>query len=236
MDAPKKNKLAMFEATNTVLTEKAYQAIWQGTPGFVQLHTDFTGVLDEINGLAPQQGRRTTGVAGDKDAARLAMCKAANIIAGAVAAYAHKINNHELLTRVDTTLSILTGGRGQNSSDKCKDILSAATANLTVLGDYDVKQADLDNLSQLIDAYNQLAPAPQVARATGKSASQALDAAFDKADGILNNGLDNLMLKYEDTNPDFFRDYMNARQIVDIPGGRGTGPKPAPAPTANVKK
>jgi hypothetical protein len=159
------------------------------------------------------------------------MCKAANIIAGAVAAYAHKINNHELLTRVDTSLSILASGRGQNSSDKCKDILSAAKANLTVLGDYDVKQGDLDNLSQLIDAYDLLAPAPQVARASSKSTSQALDAAFDKADGILNNSLDNLMLRFEDTQPEFFRDYMNARQIIDLRGGHGNGQKPTPAPT-----
>jgi hypothetical protein len=49
------------------------------------------------------------------------------------------------------------------------------------------------------------------------------------------NSLDNLMLKYEDSNPDFFRDYMNARQIIDSPGGRGGG-NPTPTPTELTHK
>src|ERR1017187_4487982 len=177
MQASKQNKRAMYGATEKILTKKDYKSIWQAAPGFVQLHDDFTGTIDEIDGLSPKQGRRKTGLAEDKEAARLTMCKSTNIIAGAVAAYAHKAGNHELLTRVDTTLSILTGGRGKDSSDKCKDILAAATANLASLGDYNVTQPDLDSLKALIDAYNELAPQPQVARATAKSAGQALDAA-----------------------------------------------------------
>jgi len=164
------------------------------------------------------------------------MCKAANIIAGAVAAYAHKASDNQMLTRVDTTLGTLRGGRGQDSRDKCSDILDAATANLAALADYEIKQADLDNLEQLIGDYDELAPQPRNAIGSAKGAGQASDAAFDRADGILNNGIDKLMLKYEDTNPDFFRDYTNARIIIDRPGGRGNGngnnPPPSPPPPA----
>ncbi len=97
---------------------------------------------------------------------------------------------------MSTTLSILLAGRGQDSSDKCKDILAA-------LADYGVTQADLDELSGLIAAFDALAPKPQAARASAKSAGQALDAAFDRADGLLNNGFDKLMLQFEDRHPDF---------------------------------
>jgi hypothetical protein len=37
MDAPKRNKFAMAQAVNVVLTEKDYQPLWQSTPGFVKL-------------------------------------------------------------------------------------------------------------------------------------------------------------------------------------------------------
>ena len=50
----------------------------------------------------------------------------------------------------------------------------------------------------------------------------------DRADGILNNGLDNLMLRFEETQPDFFRDYTNARIIIDRPGGHGNSNPPTP--------
>jgi hypothetical protein len=79
-----------------------------------------------------------------------------------------------------------------------------------------------------------LAPQPQVARGEAKGAGQAMDASCGRADGILNNGLDNLMLKFEDTQPDFFRDYTNARIIIDRPGGHGSNPPPTP-PTPPTK-
>ena len=62
-----------------------------------------------------------------------------------------------------------------------------------------------------------------------------VDEAFDRADGIVNNGLDNLMLQFEDTHPDFFRDYTNARIIIDRPGGHGNGGTPPPAPPTAPK-
>ena len=231
MDAPKRNKFAMAQAVNVVLTETDYQPIWQPTPGFVKLQGNLATEIGFITQNAPQTLRHKTGSAEDKEAARLALCKAALIIAGAVAAYAHETGNHELLVRVDTTLTLLTSGRGQDSYSKCEDIHSAATANLAALGDYGVAQAGLDNLQQLLDDYEELLPQPQVAIGSAKSAGQAIDASLDRMDGILNNGLDNLMLKYEDSNPDFYRDYTNARIIIDRPGGHGNGASPTPAPT-----
>ena len=133
MDASKQNKFAMAQASNAVLIKKVYKPLWSGTPGFVRLQADLTAQIKTITDLSITQGRRKTGVADDKDAARQAMCKAANIVAGAVASYAHSVGNHELLTRVDTTPSILLGGRGKDSRDKCADILAAATANLAAL-------------------------------------------------------------------------------------------------------
>lgn len=232
METPKKNKSAMYQSTEEVLSRKDYAPTWQTVPGFVKLHTEFTDTVAAIARLGLKQGRRKTGVAEDKGAARRAMCKAAHKLAGAVAAYAHVAGNHELLTRVDTNLSILLGGRGKDSSDKCKDILAAATANLAALPEYNVQQAVLDALDGLIKAYDALEPKPQAARVSAKSAGQAQDLAFDKADGLLNNGLDKLMLQFEETHPDFYRDYTNARVIVDLPAGHNhpTPPTPPPPP------
>ncbi len=96
-------------------------------PGFAQLYGAYADALAKIGALGLKQGRRKTGLTEDKGAARLALCRAANKLAGAVAAHAHVAGNNQLLTRVATTLSILLAGRGQDSSDKCRDILAAAS-------------------------------------------------------------------------------------------------------------
>ena len=236
MDAPKRNKFAMSQAVNTVLNKKNYQPLWQTMPGFVKLQASLASEIGFITKNAPQTLRHKTGSAEDKEAARLALCKAALIIAGAVSAYAHQIGNHELLVRVDTTLTLLMSGRGQDSHSKCADILAAATSNLTALTDYSVTQAGLDNLQSLLDDYEELLPQPQVAIGSAKGVGQAIDTALDRIDGVLNNGLDNLMLKYEDTNPDFYRDYTNARIIIDRPGGHSNGNEPTPPPVTPPAK
>ena len=235
MDAPKRNKFAMAQSVNVVLTKKPYQPLWQPIPGFVKLQGNLTTEIAFITKNAPQTLRRKTGSAEDKDAARLALCKAAFIVAGAVAAYAHDVGNHELLVRVDTTLTLLLSGRGQDSYSKCEDILEAATANLASLGDFAVTQAVLDNLQQLLEDYDELLPQPQVTIGSNKSVGQAIDASLERITGILENGLDNLMLKFEDTNPDFYNDYTNARIIIDRPGGHGNGNAPTPPTTPTTK-
>jgi hypothetical protein len=239
MDAPKRNKFAMAQATNLVLTRKDYKPIWQTLPGFVKHQGNLATEIAFITKNLPKTIRRKTGSAADKEAARLAMCKAALIIAGGVASYAHEAGNHELLVRVDTHLTLLMSGRGQDSLSKCDDIHAAATANLSVLADSGVTQANLDALQELITSYEELLPQPRVAISSAKGVGQAIDAALDRLDGILNNGLDNLMLKFEDPNPDFYRDYTNARIVIDRPGGNGNGGNgspPTPGPTTPPAK
>jgi inorganic pyrophosphatase len=228
----------MAQAVNVVLTEPEYKPFWQSIPGFVKLQGKLATEITFIIKNAPKTIRRKTGSAEDKDAARKALCKAALIIAGAVASHAHDVGDHQLLVRVDTNPTLLMSGRGQDTHSKCADILDAATANLAALADFDVTQADLNHLEQLLEEYEELLPQPQVAIGSAKGAGQAMDAALDRIDGILNNGLDNLMLKFEDTQPDFYRDYTNARIIIDRPGGHSNGdsPTPPPAPPAPPAK
>jgi hypothetical protein len=232
MEASRLNKLSMYQSVNVILLKPEYQTLWASIPGFVRLQAAFKIEVDLIAQSSGKYGRRKTGVAEDKDAARKAMCKKALVVAGGVAAYAYQAENRELFTRVDTKLSILMGGRGKDSRDKCSDILTAATENLAHLAEFEVTQEDLDELKGLIDDYDELAPQPQLVKGKIKGTGQMIEAAFDRADGILTNALDNLMLRFEKPQPAFFRDYMNARTIIDRPGGHGNGEPEAPTPPA----
>ncbi len=66
-----------------------------------------------------------------------------------------------------------------------------------------------------------------------KAATTQLDEAFALADTILNDRLDKLALQFEDSNPQFFTAYTNARIIVDSTGGQGGATPPTPPPPPN---
>lgn len=141
-----------------------------------------------------------------------------------------------MLTRTDPNLSILLGGRAKDSSDKCKDILSAAKANFSMLADFNVTQAKVTKLEELIADFDKLIPKPTAKRAKRKGLNEAADLAVDHADGVLNNGLDKLMLDFEESNPQFFRDYWNARVIIDRAGGHASPNAKPPTPPAPAPK
>ena len=232
MDASKKNIFAMARTVNGVLTKKDYQPLWQPIPGFVKQQGNLATEIAFIATNAPKVVQRKTGSADQKEAVRLTLCKAAFIIAGALVAYAHDAGNQELLVRMSTTLTALLGGRGQDSYDKCKDILTTANANLAGVIANGVAQTDLDHLQQLLDQYGGLLLQPRLDISNLKSIGQGIDASLERIVGILENGLDNLMLKFQDTHPDFYNEYQAARIIIDLPGGHATGGDPTPPPAA----
>src|SRR5581483_9366040 len=160
MNAIQNNKLAMYRTVNCVLLRPNYKAIWEDIPAFA---TGQAALTAEIKSITDGHNGRRSGSTDAKAAARSAMCKAANVLAGQIAAYAAKSNNHALLTRADTSISILLGGRGEDSRDKCRDILEAAKENITALGDYGTKDGDPAKLQRLIEDFEILMPQPRMA-------------------------------------------------------------------------
>jgi hypothetical protein len=63
-----------------------------------------------------------------------------------------------------------------------------------------------------------------------KSATTAIGGLFKDTDAILKNKLDKLILSFRITNPDFYTNYLNARIIVDLGGGKKEGVKPEVPP------
>jgi len=47
------------------------------------------------------------------------------------------------------------------------------------------------------------------------AAMSKLDELFDATNDLLNNKMDKLMLRFSETNPEFYEEYQRARTIVD---------------------
>jgi len=213
MTNKQKNKFAMYLAVKAVLDN--YNVLWQTLPAFVNGSTVLNSQVTLIQSLGQTQNLDTTGVAVDKKQAKVAMAQTAVSIGSAVRAYAVMNKNNTLATEVGFVQSEITGARDSDAIEHCQNIHDVANVNLAVLAIYGVTAARLATLQGVIDGFSLLVGKPRENIAAGRTVTQQLAAAFDTADEVLNEVLDNLIGQFEQDNPKFVSDYRNARTIVD---------------------
>jgi hypothetical protein len=228
MNIKQETHLKMLIASLGVIDNN--KPVWKDVAAFSTARDDFESAIDNVRAQELKQSTTTTGVTLDKRTAREAMCSAAAIVGGAVAAYADKQNNHELFASVDFSAADLLHRSEAECVTNCTAILNAGMTNLAALttGKH-LAQSDLDDLKAKIDAFNVALERPRQAEAGSKSATDQLPDAIAAADRIVERQLDRLMERFRVSNPDFYSAFKVARVIVDAGGGTST---PAPAPTA----
>jgi hypothetical protein len=141
-------------------------------------------------------------------------------VSGAILAYASVVNNAELMGIADYTPSEFAVARDNVFYDMARIIYEAASPLTTQLAGYNLVAADITQLQTLLTQFLAAIPRRRNAAAASKSATIAIGTLFKDTNGILKNKLDRLMLSFRVTNPDFYTNYLNARIIVDLGGGK----------------
>jgi hypothetical protein len=228
MEIKQQSHLKMLITTRDVLDN--FKTLWAAIVAFVTARADFGAAIASIQQQELKQTGTTTGGTLDKHAARVAMCDAAAIVGGAVAAYADKQCDHELFAKVDFSAPDLLHQTEQDCAANCQAILDAATANIAALtAAKSAAQSDFDDLKQKIGDFNTALTRPRQIRTDIKGATDQIPVLITAADRIVERQIDRLMERFKATNPDFYSAYQVARVIVDAGGGSGTPPTP-PAP------
>jgi hypothetical protein len=230
MEIKQQSHLKMLITTRDVLD--SFKTLWSDIVAFVTARADFGAAIASIQQQELKQTATTGGGTLDKHAARVAMCNAAAIVGGAVAAYADKQGDNELFAKVDFSAPDLQHQTEQDCAANCQAILDAATANITALtAAKSAAQSDLDDLEKKIDAFNTALTRPRQIRTNIKGATDQIPVLITAADRIAERQLDRLMERFKATNPDFYSAYRVARVIVDAGGRPGTTTPPTPPPT-----
>ncbi|MEY4385106.1 MAG: hypothetical protein RLY20_389 [Verrucomicrobiota bacterium] len=204
-----------------------FKALWQAIPAFLNGRNDLSAAIDAVNAEELKQAGITTGITENKRIARKAMCDSAIIVAGAIGAWADRQNNHELFNTVDFTAPDLMHRPEQECVTHCKAIYDAGLANLAALiVEKTLTQADLDDLSLKIKAFNALLTKPREAKALTKGATDHIPERLEAGDRVLERQLDRLMPRFQTSNADFYAAYQVARVIVNPGGGSGNGDDP----------
>lgn len=220
MNDRQENKLSMYYGVQKVLTD--HQAKWTPLVAYAQGVSRFNSYVQDIKSHHQVQQTSTTGTAEDKSAVRTACEAKAIVVAKAVYAYASDGSNNSLKQRVNYSASDLRNARDTVSRDICQVIYEEADKVLANLSNYGIVQADLNDLQQKIDDYAALIPAPKLAKDAGAIATTNLDLLFKQADDVLSEVLDQLMAKFNITEPEFYQAYFRSRKVVKT-GSRKKG-------------
>lgn len=217
----------------------SYKIIWLSVAAFASARTGLSNAIVDIRAAELKQIGTTTGTTENKRIARQAMCTAAAITGGAVAAWAETQGKHEVFDAVDFSAPDLLHQTEADCLTNCTAIYNEGNANiaaLTIAGT--LAAADLIELDTKIVAFNTQLAQPRQIKANTKTATDLLPDKMDVADRICERQLDRLMERYQTSNSDFYGAYQVARLIVDAGGGAGgtpatppTSPTPPTTPT-----
>jgi hypothetical protein len=219
------NQLDMYLLVKAVFAR--FFSIWSGNARLTEAVNKFSNNNTAIRAQKKLQEEDSSGITQDKHTLKAALIKKTVLVSKAIASYAFSVNNQELENSVKYTESDLKNMREAMLPTVCEIVCDKAQANLADLGDEGITAATLESLTQLIDDFSGKKTKPQEAISEGKSATKALTDLYLANNTLLRKQLDGLMAQYEETSPEFYRAYVNARPINDR-GHRGKGDKTTP--------
>ncbi len=208
------NHLNMMEAVQQAFIDNT--AFWTPNIAIGNAVADFTSCINSINTLSMVQQTSTTGVTQTKTDAKEAMADMAADIASAGRGYAHDTNNTNLFNLMSITKSDIIGTPDNDADDKAMGIYSALNPLIANLGNYGPTVQLMGILLGKINVFSSFLGVPQDTATTTVIATASLTQLFANADIILKNRLDNLMVQFKTSNPEFYNRYNQNRAIKNI--------------------
>jgi hypothetical protein len=212
MNDVQEDKLSMYEIVLARLDE--HQAMWSTIPAFVTAESNFRTSVADIQGFAQQQ-LPSTGVTSDKQRLRGEMAEAVMPVVGALKALAAVTSNGDLAAQADLTRSDFMRGRDTIVAGQADAVYVLASNHSTELANYGITSAEQTVLYDATQAFRDAISKPREVIAASAAATEQLVGAFATADDLLKGQLDNLVEIFRASQPTFYLQYQNAREIVD---------------------
>ena len=209
--------VAAHESVLTVLTDNA--DLYPTFKPLIRARTELESVVAGIMSAGQKQETSAKPGLGDqKLQARFSLVTGTHIIAAALHAAAVTAEMPELARRVDYTFTGLGKGRDAKVVERCMDVHTAATENLPLLAESEIDAKALKDLKSGIDAFEKLKPGPRDRRVARTTATKSVKTLFAQSQALLNNRIDKHMVKFKQSEPDFYNAYKSARKIVALRG------------------
>jgi hypothetical protein len=226
------NRVTMYKTTIGVLDDN--NAIWNTMTPFADAVTRFKNKVSAID-TAAQKQETPTGATQGKAGARDALEDVLFLMCEALGVLAHTSNDQDLLALTDITRSGIDKLDVEALSNRATLVLAQANARKTDLAILQVTQANIDEMSQALQDYNEAKAGPRQATTARMVQTESLSTLIREANDILRNEIDRMTNLFGRTHPQFVSNYQAARVIIDRAATRTTtkpaqpvAPPPAP--------
>ncbi len=230
MNNRQESKLRMYRETDMVLDNNKSSAA--SIPALAKEAANLKSVIALIDELHPQQAIDTKGVTTSKNQLREDITENVNTIAGALFSYGTHKNDNDLCQRVNVYPSTLLRASIADFNRICSEIVTECDKAGAGLSDYGITAEMVTGLKSRLSEFKSASVLPRNARVEISTATSNLEELFAKADDILLNHIDVLMLQFKASDPEFYKNYSSARIIEDRGSRKPKDKKAKEAPAA----
>ncbi len=207
------DKINMYLAFKQYLAD--HNAAWAAVVAFATASTDFNTELEKLLEAVEGQGGDITGAAVDKSQAQDFLVAAMMEVSGPASAYFYVQNDNENAELINFTQSELEGMRDVVLLQAAETLIEKTGPIAVPLVGYGVSALMLTNLGTRRTNFDNKISRPRVKIVERKTHTVNIDAEVKLIDKVLEQRLDNLILGFKTSNPNFVTGYFNARIIVN---------------------
>jgi hypothetical protein len=223
------DRLKMYNDTVAYLKVTENAAIIAGNTYIAAAITNIENAVERINLLSMVQNTDHRGLTSAKNLIESDLVGNCTKVIDGLVAFATATDNHDLLSIVDYKKSEFGRARDAQLIDIVGILLEKANLYKHELEGFDVKDTDITAVTNKKDQYVIALPAKRITDADRKAATSQLETEFQSTSLYMRKKLDNLLIQYRTSHPDFYQGYLNIRIIVN----RGHR---AAAPSTTAKK
>jgi hypothetical protein len=219
MNTQDRNKLIMYRTVADLCEKPAFQPVWSTLPAFVATFGELKANTQELEALTLRAN--VAAATRDKEKAHHDLATRAYQICGLVRAVAVATNRPGLEERVSFSRTEFKDSRGVVTVHRARQVLAAAEEVVAELAPANITEQSLQDYAEQVKAYEQSAIGPRSTTVQRKANNERIKVLVRFIDVLLKRRLDPLVNLFEQTHPDFFLAYRNARVVVDTPATRG---------------
>lgn len=196
-------------------TLNEYQPIWEGTPKFVELHGEISGIFEQLQVHAEKQRAYTLGVKASRDALRGEVALLATRISSALTALGAEQNDLELIAQMHITESQLKRFSHSDVIILLDRIRIHATQHAEALVEFGITEDEMETFIQKRDELMATIMAPRKAILKRKDSTAKILSLCEQMDQLFKHKLDKLVNVLRPSSESLYIEYTAARMILD---------------------
>lgn len=203
----------MYHALQSMLANN--KSKWEAVQAICNTIQKFEGLLNEIDACSTMTSAGTKGETIYKKEIRLRVIERTVEVSAVLSALILQTNEQYTGAKLDYSKSKLVKMRDMQLETISSVIAEQATEHLTLLATAGVTPNDIEMLKADIKIFSDLLPHQRHLVTERKVTNMKLNDLFVQTDALLKKQLDRLMLRYKQTQPDFYSNYKTSRHVIN---------------------